>query len=151
MNAETLHLKVATGGCFHKDSATVDVVLDHELATLSITYTTGRGNATLAKIFADKKPINPTLARHIIDRILNLLATRQCLTDEQSTTIFEAHAVWSFYGTKSEWTSESREMEILPCLPDQKQSSVQLNSDGHFNIAHALYRATMAIVDEHRY
>ncbi len=148
MSTENLHVKVATYGCFHANSATVDVVLDHELATLSVAYTTGLSSATLANILADKKPIDPILARHIIDTILDLLATRQCLTDDQSTTIFEAHVVWSFDGTKSEWTSQSR--EIIPDLPEQKQSLVQLNGDGHFNIAHALYRAAMAIVDEHR-
>lgn len=153
MVSETLHIESKNRGCFHGESAVIDISLDENSANLSISHTAGRGS----QIIADNKAIAPSDARHIIDRFLDILGARQRLGGDRSTTVYEGHVIWTFGATKNEWMVHSSEVtlenvkEILTSgLDDRAKHMIQESRAGYFNIAHELHRATMAVAKEHQ-
>jgi len=152
MNAEALSVESVTRGCFHSESAVIEIVLDNQPAVLRISQSSG---GPMAKI-TNAKDISCSEARQLIDRFLKILTTRQVLAGDRSTTTFEGHVLWDKGNTRTEWRTYSSEApielvnELLPKLDASKRHALESSREGYFNVAHELHKAAIAVVEAHR-
>lgn len=151
--AELIHIESKNHGCFHGESAVIDISLDETSASMSISHTTGRGT----QMIADKKTIMPSDARRIIDDFLKLLGTRQKIAGDRSTTVYEGHVVWTIGSSKNEWHARSSELPLetvnellMSTLDAEKKNQIQQSRIGYFNAAHEIHNAAMILVEEHQ-
>lgn len=153
MTKEKLRVESETRGCFHGESAIIEVALDEDSSIVSISRTTGGGES----VIAEKEVISQSNARHIIDRFLAILGTRQRLSGGRSTTVYACQVAWTLGSTRNEWNTFSSEppVEVLDEalageLDAQTKQKIKQYREGYFNIAHELHRTTMSIVEEYQ-